>query len=210
MQGTQASRNSSCRVGRVLLKRSPIFSPTAIKVLQTKGEEAFRQRYGDFYVCGYELGADAGACLSAASSSKSEYERLKITVTVKVLWVSKSISHEETSSSFSSAATFTFSGYSTLDREALTLSRVAWSVHGLANEQQAAALYMKKIACLEEEVRRVMSRLGLADGQDLPLSSAAQICESGIAVQLLLAPYARLNQYVECRGRPHVAPLQLK
>ncbi|KAK6503375.1 hypothetical protein TWF481_008395 [Arthrobotrys musiformis] len=45
--------------------------PSLFNVLRSKGRAKFAEIYGDYYIAGYELGADAGACLSAASSSAS-------------------------------------------------------------------------------------------------------------------------------------------
>lgn len=207
VKGVQASRNASCRVGRVVLHKPPILADNAIKILQVEGPEKFRQTFGDFYVYGYEIGADAGACMSVSTSSTDTRNRLKITVSVKVLFFKASVSHTEEWSSFDETASFTFCGYSTLDASSRSLSAQGNSRSELQGLQAGAAEYLAKVGSLEEQVRTQLATIGLKDGGLLPLSKSQDLCESGLVVQLLLAPFARLNQYVSELGRPYVGSL---
>ncbi|KAK6525429.1 hypothetical protein TWF694_005567 [Orbilia ellipsospora] len=191
----KVSRNSSCRMGRVILADTPHFSTEALNILRFKGREKFTDVYGDYYLVGYELGADAGACLSAASSSSSKEETLKLTVTVKVLWVRKSITHTETSSSSSSSTSFRFSGYSTLDYKTELLDLKQVSSQDQEKLHEVAQLYLSKISSLGSDIRACMEELELVDGKQLPLKCCSAVCESGLVVALLLEPFERLSQY---------------
>ncbi|OJJ42179.1 hypothetical protein ASPZODRAFT_147706 [Penicilliopsis zonata CBS 506.65] len=194
--GVQASRHSSYRVGRVILDTVPPLSVHAVALLQgPRGETRFRELYGDYYVCAYELGADAGACLSASVESSSLEERVTLTVTVKALFASESVSTTETSSSTSSSSLMTFCGYNTL-----APSLPAYTLRGLGGDaqlqlQQTTAAQLAKVATLDQELRGRLGGLGLADGHRLALPACAALCRSGVVVQLLLAPFRRLTEY---------------
>ncbi|KAJ5646644.1 hypothetical protein N7490_003016 [Penicillium lividum] len=191
----QSSRNASFRLGRVILDRPPDFSLEASTTLtQPNGDSRFRERYGDYYIYGYELGADAAACISAESSTYSSKESLNITVTVKVLFVSASVSHKETFEEFKSSASFTFSGFNTLHSEVQSHPGIS-SVADLINLQKQATEHMARVATLDQELQERMISLGLGGGTRLPLSSCGEVCRSGLVVQLLLAPFANLFEY---------------
>ncbi|KAK4169842.1 hypothetical protein QBC43DRAFT_283407 [Cladorrhinum sp. PSN259] len=206
--GVKASRNASCRAGRVVLDRTPVLSEEALKVLQSGpgGEERFRKRYGDFYIAGFVLGADAGACMSASTESRSSKETLEITVKVKVLFFSASYTHTEVTEEHSSSSSISFSGYSTLDNVqpcALTLSGNSQG-NELRVLQMRAKEYLNKVAGLQKHVETVMKDVGLVDGGTLKLGDCMRLCRSGLVVELLLAPFARLNQYVQGVGLRYV------
>lgn len=190
-------------MGRVLLDRPPKFSLEASTLLtQADGDARFRERYGDYYVYGYELGAEAGACISAESSTYSSAESLKITVTVKVLFVSASATHMETLEEHKSSASFTFSGFSTLHGEVKSYPGV-FPVGSIAPTPVADLIYLQKkanehvarVARLDHELQERMISLGLTGGAKLPLSLCGKVCRSGLVVQLLLAPFGNLFEY---------------
>ncbi|KAK3389205.1 hypothetical protein B0H63DRAFT_445418 [Podospora didyma] len=206
----QASRNATCRSGRVVLSGTLPFSPEAVMLLRGRnGPARFRKLYGDYYVCGYELGGDAGACLSASSSSTSKAESLALTVTVKVLFVSASVTVKASSSSSTAESKLSLVGYNSIGQKSENITAVS---KGTGDEQQAqikeaAGRYLASVAELPREVRKRMHKLKLRDGQALPLSAVTRICTSGLVVQLLLAPFARLNQYIGLANQP---PLHLE
>ncbi|KAK4205405.1 hypothetical protein QBC40DRAFT_320126 [Triangularia verruculosa] len=199
--GVKASRNASCRVGRVVVDETPPLSRESMRILQSQdGQAKFRKRYGDYYVCGFALGADAGACMSASTESMSSKETLEITVKVKLLFFTASATHTETWESSSQSSSMSFSGYSTLDPNqqpfALTLSSNQ-SVNPGRDEmilRQHAMVYLDKVSSLTTEVWKKLQELGLTeDGAELKLADCTRLCKSGLVVELLLAPYARLN-----------------
>ncbi|KAJ5263842.1 hypothetical protein N7478_011447 [Penicillium angulare] len=204
----QSSRNASFRMGRVVLDRPPDFSLEASTLLaQPDGDSRFCERYGDYYIYGYELGADAGACISAESSEYSSEETLKITVTVKVLFWSASVSHTETFKEHKSSASFAFSGFNTLDGEVKKYPGVSpdgsTSVEGLVKMQKEASEHLARVARLDHEIQKRMASLGLTEDAKLPLSSCGEVCRSGLVVQLLLAPFANLFEYQAICAKRH-------
>jgi hypothetical protein len=192
-----------CRVGRIVLDRMPSLSRDAVLLLSSKdGPARFKALYGDYFVCGYELGGDAGACLSASCESSSKTTTLELTVTVKVLFVKKSITKTTSDTEVSGSSKLAFSGYTTFGQKSITMSSADVSPADPARLQQAAAEYLTMVGDLPSDIRGQMRKLGLVDGQALRLSSCSGICESGLVVQLLLAPFARLNEYVQLLSQP--------
>ncbi|RGP72363.1 hypothetical protein FLONG3_6759 [Fusarium longipes] len=150
--GTKASRNASCRTGRLVLEKTPILSPESIKVLRSyNGQSDFRRRYGDFYVCGYSLGADAGA------------------FTVKTFFSEDSVSKTSVEQSSSVSARLSFNGYSTLDQKPpcdMEFSSVPLSQ--FENLRTQSSEYLNKIKGLQKAVYELMESLGVVDSRTRP------------------------------------------
>jgi hypothetical protein len=193
-----------------VLDTSPVLAQSALVLLDSAdGSARFRSAYGDYYVCGYELGADAGACMSASTESTTTTESLEITVAVKVLFYTASTTHTESSSSFNTSSSMNFCGYSSLEQKVDDLTTPnRSSVDEQAQLQQVAADYMKKVGSLDSDVRKSLADLGLKDAEKLSLSVCPRVCQSGLVVELLLAPFARLNQYVNRASRLHMNSLE--
>ncbi|KAF5536436.1 hypothetical protein FPHYL_12968 [Fusarium phyllophilum] len=197
-QSIRASRNASCRLGRIILDQPPPLSIAAKSMLQSQGPRQFANVYGDYYVSGYELGADAGASLSATTESKESKERLAITVKVKALFFERALPEAViTTSSSDSSSCITFVGYSTLGNSKRSVEANGLSETGLGALQKVSAAFLQEVGALEISARNVMNRLGLVDGQQLSLERCSEVCKSGLVVQLLLAPYNRLVEFVE-------------
>lgn len=122
---------------------------------------------------------------------------LEVTVTVKVLLVEVSASWSDAWSTADSAASFTVCGYSTLDGQNNSVDMKDNSRRAQDNLAKVATAYLSKVRNLDARVEEVLGNLGLQDGKVLPLAQASRLCRSGLVVQILLAPYARLNEYVE-------------
>jgi hypothetical protein len=181
-----------------VLDQPPPLSIAAKSMLQSQGPRQFANVYGDYYVSGYELGADAGASLSATTESKESEERLAITVRVKALFFDKALPEVVTTTNSShSSSCITFVGYSTLGNSKRSVEAKDLSPMGLGGLQKISTSFLQEVGALEVTARKEIKRLGLVDGQRLSLDQCSEICKSGLVVQLLLAPYHRLVEYVE-------------
>lgn len=180
----------------MVLEQTPRLSSGASKLLHVSGPEQFRKIYGDFYVCGYELGADAGASLVADNRSSTIAETLTLTLTIKVLFFEESVSTSTTTTSATSSASMIFNGYSTLDHNSQSFTTSSLSSGDQTKLRDVASAYLRKVSSLDHRARQELKRLGLKDGKAVSLSACSRICESGLVVELLLAPFARLNDYV--------------
>ncbi|KAK6543564.1 hypothetical protein TWF694_000308 [Orbilia ellipsospora] len=195
--GIQISRNTSCRVGRIVLDRTPPFSAEAVAMLRANdGAARFKAKYGDYYVAGYELGADAGACMSASSSSSRKEETIELTVTVEVLFWSESVTTSTTKATTTADSAFSFCGYNSLTNEIDKIETKGLKPSQQEQIQRAAGEYLAQVRNLYPNVRKRLGELGVQDGQKLPLTAATQLCRSGLVVAILLAPFTRLNEFV--------------
>ncbi|KAK3367763.1 hypothetical protein B0H63DRAFT_515541 [Podospora didyma] len=122
-----------------------------------------------------------------------------------VLFVSASLTIREESSSLAESSTISFNAYSTLDAHGtpceMTLSSgTAVPSHQQEELRKKASNCLAKVASLQKDVSDLMAKTGIVDGARLPFSNYSRLCRSGLVVELLLAPFARLNEYVECAG----------
>ena len=179
-----------------MLDQAPSFSPSARQILQGKdGPASFQNEFGDYYICGYELGGDAGACMSASAENSATKEKLALTVAVKALFMKTSYTHTESRSSSTASSSLTMCGFSTLGQKWQAIASTENSLVEQAQLQQAAAAWLANVASLDSQIRAQMSQLGLRDGQMVRLAECGRIFSSGLVVSLLLAPFARLNEY---------------
>ncbi|KAF3904716.1 hypothetical protein ABW20_dc0100151 [Dactylellina cionopaga] len=196
--GTRMSRTASCRIGRIIIDGVPRFSRKAIELLHLHdGGARFRDEYGDYYIYGYEIGADAGASLCAESSSKDEEQTIKIRVKVKVLFFDVTSPDVVTKSHDSTLeASMTFIGYSTMDVVSNSLVYPHAGPHDEVFIQQTAAAYHKKLNNLHEDVMNKLKEHKLVNEALTSPAVCADLCREGIIVRLVLAPFVRLNQYL--------------
>jgi hypothetical protein len=182
----------------VIVDNFPAYSAAAKKLLQTKqGRDEFRRLYGDYFVRGYTLGADAGMCLSAKTDSHKTEENLKIKVTVKVLCFSHSEEHIEASQTEDLSATLHVCGYNSQTGQCETLDTQSTSNFDQNRIRALATKYMGAVSKLESDVRRGLHELKLEEGARLHPSVAFDLCRAGLVVQLLLFPHARTQEYLD-------------
>lgn len=206
------SRTTSCTAGRVVLQEAPPLSTDAVILLRGRnGRARFRERYGDYYVCGYELGGHAAACMAASTSSSTRIDTLTLTVTVRALWSSASTSTSEAWTTCTAGSTLSLTAYSSVgdahQEEKMDVTGGADDMQKAANIRAAAGKSLAAVADLPAAVREKMFELGLRDGQAMSLDAAPGICRSGLIVGVLLAPFERLNQYVSLFLQPSIDAL---
>lgn len=170
-------------------------------------------------MCGYELGADAGACLSAHTWSKTTKESFELEIKVHVLFWDASHTERIESTQEESTSSMKFCSFNTLDN-----SNSEFDIHGtnpdtfkglpinalpppivellrrrMGQERDlhgAIQKSMTSIKTLEQDVRKRVRASELKNGQKLSMQRAAALYKSGIVVELLLAPFGRLSSYL--------------
>ena len=154
-------------------------------------DQAFRDEFGDYYVAGYQIGADAGACLTIAHLDESEQETTRITGAVKVLWVSKSVTKATSTSSNLSSDYLSFRSYDSLQQR-------NDEAHGcdIGRIQQVSSECMERIEGLQMAIARRLDDLGCSETGAFDASACNQLCRSGVVVQLIMLPYCKLFEYV--------------
>ncbi|EUC40363.1 hypothetical protein COCMIDRAFT_109002 [Bipolaris oryzae ATCC 44560] len=190
LTGTRVSKNISFRAGHVRFKADPQLTPYARNVL-CKSENEFCSIFGDYYIAGYQIGADAGGCVTIEHKDQSEEKMLQIRATAKVLWIEMTISTTTSSKEVFSNHTVSFKSYDTL-QQCIEKSEGA----NLEEIHQMSKACMNRIGNLQAIVEKKLLELGLNTSGGVSVKECAQLCESGVVVQLILAPYSKLAEYV--------------
>ena len=173
----------------------PHLSTPALHILESPdGPANFAQVYGDYYVAGFELGADAGACLAASARNWSSVESVTLSATVKLLFFSTTTSTTETDVQQTASADLNFCGYDTLRDQNVDV-KVA-SSHACSSIQEAAEKFQARAAVLHEDVISALAGLPVDLSKPLSGTDYELLIGSGLIVQLLLMPYQSLPQYV--------------
>jgi pentose-5-phosphate-3-epimerase len=177
-------------MGVVRFKTDPPLNSRARQVLKFS-KEKFQETFGDYYVAGYQLGGDAGACLTIAHFDQSQEEQSRITATIKVLWVKKSVTTATTTKTQLSQDFISFCGYDTLQQR-------NDNIHGneLWRIQQVSSDCMERIDNLQAAVTKKLLDLGCDLDGETSFNTCTNLCDAGVVVQLILVPYARLAEYM--------------
>ncbi|RSM04554.1 hypothetical protein CEP52_006782 [Fusarium oligoseptatum] len=194
---SRASHSSGFRCGRIILVEDPPFSNDAKTLLQREdGDKLFAERYGDYFVSGYVLGADSGGCLAASASSKRTVETLTTEVNVKVLWISYTSSTSTTDIRQTCSMDLTFYGYDTLN--GTNLSKQAQAGKSTQEIQLAAQGCIDNSNNLQLRLKRRMSELGIEDEGTMSVAKCSKAVEGGVVVELILTPFRTLKEYIHC------------
>ncbi|KAF9641488.1 hypothetical protein BFW01_g1471 [Lasiodiplodia theobromae] len=186
---------ASYRCGTVSLSTPPRLTTDALLVLKYGGGlEALKQRYGDYYVAAYVLGADAGALVSRSSSASTVAERLQVTVKLKVLFWTASHTESKSWSNSTSAARVSVSAFSTLGPLRLSASAAGGSeLQRLAADAKAV---LASIDNVPARVEATVAELGVRPGEKAVVGEdmCDGLCDSGLVVELVLMPIETLRE----------------
>ncbi|RSL47246.1 hypothetical protein CEP54_013485 [Fusarium duplospermum] len=193
----RASHSSRFRCGRIVLVEDPPFSNTAKAFLQREdGDKLFAERYGDYFVSGYVLGADSGGCLAASASAKRTVETLTADVNVKILWSNYTDSTSRTDIQQTCSMDLTFYGYDTLN--GTNLSQQAQAGKSTEEIQLAAQACIDNSNNLQIRLRQRTGELGIKDEGTMSVAKCLKAVEGGIVVELILTPFKTLKDYIHC------------
>lgn len=158
--------------------------------------DQFRQKYGDFYVAGYQIGATNSTTVSGHLAHKSFFEFTQIEVKVTVLWAEYEKSSRELSLSRSDLGGLNVSAYDSLAcfqtnftarnyDESLQAARIA-----SANKERAMTISLRASDILWAEFSINRDQRSFIQQEVLDL-----LCDRGLITALQLAPFASLRQY---------------
>ncbi|KAF4334946.1 hypothetical protein FBEOM_11203 [Fusarium beomiforme] len=205
--GIKCSLSGKLHAGIIEFADLPPFCSGARDALRREGMyqegELFEKKYGDYFVSALRIGAANATELSAGSSSKfsSESKAWSITVTVKVLCWSASVTKSDSSfeSSAKSSATIKFNGYDTL-----SLTQAAEHGDNPDAHQNIIARAngnLGKGKLLQGRLKEQIYRSKLYDGCSVSHDQIKALLASGLVVEIQLMPFAKLREYISLRGR---------
>ena len=116
MQSIKSTVGSSYRGGSVYLDHIPNLSDEAIIILKydQDGIQAFETAYGDYYVLGYNIGADHAMTVSTSSRSNSKTEIKTLTAKAESFLLNVNYTTQTSSSSASGDADLNVIGFDSL------------------------------------------------------------------------------------------------
>lgn len=129
--------------------------------------------------------------MTVTQSDQSEEKRVQVQATAKVLWMKKTISTTTSSKEVSSDHSISFNGYDTLRQRTEEVKGT-----NLEEVHQMSKACMDRIGNLQATVEQTILDLGLGTDAGVSVKDFARLCESGLVVQLILAPYSKLAEYV--------------
>ena len=131
--------------------------------------------------------------MSVASDSTDTTDRATLTVTVKVLFWSKS--HTETTSKMTheSHLQWCFSGYDTLSQR--SEEHRTGDGTGLGIVVEANGRYLDGLHGLESRVLQSLEAHEVSMGKSVPVRAVEKICKDGMVAQVLLVPFSSLKEY---------------
>ncbi|KAF2442342.1 hypothetical protein P171DRAFT_365181 [Karstenula rhodostoma CBS 690.94] len=203
------SVRSSCRYGCIDLEIGPRLIAEAVGFLRHEGLEAFKVRYGDYYLAGLRLGADIGMLLSSSSYTRTQKDNVTVQVQAKVIGIKKTKSWEDNFSKFDENCNIKLLGYDTLCVQASHKSRQAGSIltiwhigsdahaKSLEELQKAVEEMSTNSENLIERVADVLKKHGVSNGSFVTFEECEELCREGVVVELLLMPMARLRDVIK-------------
>ncbi|KAL9933593.1 hypothetical protein V8E36_007769 [Tilletia maclaganii] len=163
----KTSFRASYRCGTVLMRTPPELSEEAKLILKYNGRiEAFEQKYGDYYVFGYNLGADNSMMVSTNSQSMSLNERKTLRVKVETFFFDINFTQHFDSAEASASASLRVSGYDTLAHSNMDREQ-KWAMSSTTEfaKVQAEMADMRNLgAMLPSRVEQKSAELGLLIG----------------------------------------------
>ncbi|KAF2738960.1 hypothetical protein EJ04DRAFT_519904 [Polyplosphaeria fusca] len=191
----KASLRAEYRSGYVVFADIPSFSAEATNILRAEPSpiEAFRTKYGDYYVGAYAIGGANGNLVTGAAATSSESKNLSVEYSVKVLWMEKSRTIEDHERRSTAAGYASLIAYDSLEE---------WKgdLHGsdfdsYANIMRASEENQRRSLALAQRVTERTERLGLKMGHEVPWNTCDAIFEAGLVVEILLLPFSALRDY---------------
>lgn len=212
------SIRTSYRAGSITLRSRPALSTDALVVLKHQGGiPAFKYQYGDYYVAGYRLGGDAGVALSETATANRKVERLSVKVSVKVLFVKASKTHEKFFRSAGASSGFRVSGFDTLTQtlvpagspvsvfsESKTVDKAGGGIESAMEQLATRAKDMEKLCIgLPRRVTHEINKLGLRENQIMTWQGLQECMDveqgmgSHLVVEMILLPITSLRPVIE-------------
>ncbi|PWN43860.1 hypothetical protein IE81DRAFT_365491 [Ceraceosorus guamensis] len=192
----KTSVRASYRCGSIILRRPPELSQESSLALKYgEGLTEFEAKYGDYFIYGYNLGADNAMLVSTNASSLSTQERKTLTVKAECFLFDVEFTEHFDSASYSASAALNITGYDTLSGSMLdehTKWQASTSVEFDAVQRRSRTLRLLGDQ-LPSRVEDACEELGLRLGQGK--ANRAESARTGLMQDF--APVAGLEKPVD-------------
>jgi hypothetical protein len=179
------------------------------KQLLTNDPAQFRNDYGDYYIAGLQLGADAGCSLSVEASSEGRTGTTKLSVTVHAVFWDATTETVDTQSSQTSAFALNFMAYSTLDHSFVEQHYAQGAQ--LASIKELAKRHMQAVLRLQADVDQELMLWRVWPTAELSIGQCQALCGTGVVSYLVLEPYSHLLEVrkIQAKGSMRKEALNL-
>ncbi|KAJ5294391.1 hypothetical protein PENANT_c006G04072 [Penicillium antarcticum] len=187
-----ASFRAEYQAGRIGFDEPPHLSADALALLHNRADpNAFRAKYGDYYVGAYLLGGANSQLLSCTAMGASSSKDMSAQVTGKFLGFKKTKNFEEHEQAEVAMGQYELVAYDSLN---------AWECNQKGGNEQAnlelvAQANYDRCSTLVNRVAAKVEALQLQHGSRVPWDSCEAICRDHLVVQVLLLPYAKVKEY---------------
>jgi hypothetical protein len=195
LQAKKSSTKGTYRAGTITFQNPPRLSDEGIiKVKYGGGLDEFEHFYGDYYVAGCNIGADAAFMCSEGENSKSTTEALSIKAEMHALFLSANYEDSKYFSDTSADSALQLSGFDTFSTTYLSLESANGS--GLVALREQAAELDRKVEQLNNRVSSKLKELSLTEDMRVSLSTVEEIFKSGLVVEVILLPVNKLRDVI--------------
>lgn len=212
----KVSLRASYRCGSILIRQTPSLTPDAARILKYEdGIEQFERKYGDYYVSGYNLGADNSILVSTDSSLVTEKEKKTVSASADSFLFDVHWSKTWDSQSSIGSARLSSIGYDSLEGKFINES-TTWGdanvqhfkevqkktqemislAYALPSRVEAEAKKQGLLIGLESLRQNVrLDRIDNADPFEQEISSEVyeRLIRSNLAVEMVLMPIKTLR-----------------
>jgi len=179
-----------------MFEKAPYLNDDAIILLRFGGGiDAFEKVYGDYYVAGYNIGADTGLMCGESAQANSTVEKLSVKVEVTALLYTDTYTDSKFFSTAGESSSFSLAGFDTLSD--LHVLENSMGGGGLNSLRQKATSLSAMADQLTSRVQAKLRNFGLYEKQALSFEMCEKICESGLVVELILLPINKLRDVVK-------------
>jgi hypothetical protein len=171
-------------------KTAPKLDAHALELLRYSGPNAFRDQYGDFYISGFVIGAEAGVCFANGASHDETHQTLSLTVEVHLLFFSFEFTVDLLKIHSSSDKIWaSVSAFDTLSHTSISPPRNDMNMGDFLKFRDE---YQEKIRNIKGRVDELKKQCGANNVDDF--------IKRGLVMELVLSPFEDLNEYVETKA----------
>lgn len=206
-KASKSSRHCSYQCGIIQSTRDVPLSASAIALLRSDGNgiSAFTDLYGDYYVSSFIIGAESAVLLHTSSLDVQNTEDVKLVAEIEFFCFSDTETiAEKTFIEQHSDARFGVTAFDTLENQFVDIGNEGTLGPGLTIDQarSLAKLYADRVEALPRRVLEPLERLASvldpkSTRQAFDRTTLETVMSSGLVLQVLLMPFARMREVME-------------
>lgn len=173
----------------------------ARQILQeTDGWTKFQSRYGDYWLDGHQLGADAALLLSEETGYHENSEKVSLKVTVKPLVGKIDKKTSKFTQNIDARSELQIAGFDTLSRSCPKCNSLSMNAEQQSEVFKIFAELDLNVDSLFIRARATLQQQHLKNGSILNPSQSADMARAGLFVESILRPFKHHREVIEILG----------